>query len=244
MLPDKWQFDTSQDWEILEDNFDSISLDTILNSTLQALSFYISFLGYLKEGVPQFVAVIDDPDLTIKLVDNGQPITDFEDKKVRKQNEYAAKKKAPINNLCVFLQVSATGSAALLLFCFIPVSFPGSPASLLSCPRSPTCLLPLFACLETLTALSSHLVSAPVPKSPAVLLLLPVLSPVSSHLTSIALKTFKQALSNKRLRRRLTSPAKLFYLFLLFDLLPNKTDCKQTFDTTYINSRLFAGNYA
>ena len=52
ILPNKWQFDTSQDLEILENDFDSVSLDTIPDGTLQARSFYLFLLGYLEERAP------------------------------------------------------------------------------------------------------------------------------------------------------------------------------------------------
>ena len=84
MLPDKGRFNTSQDWEVLGDNFDSVSSDTIPDNTLQALNFHLSPLGYLEEGALRFVDVTDNPDLTIEPVDNGQPITDSEDEKMRK----------------------------------------------------------------------------------------------------------------------------------------------------------------
>ena len=67
MLPQKWQFNTSQDCEVLGDEFDSVSLETILNATLQALGFHHSPLGYLKEGTPRFADIIDKLELRIKL---------------------------------------------------------------------------------------------------------------------------------------------------------------------------------
>ena len=84
MLQNKWRCDTSQDWEILEDDFNSVSSDTIPDNIFQTLNFHLSLVGYLEERASRFVDVTDDPDLTIEPVDNGQPITDFEDKKVRK----------------------------------------------------------------------------------------------------------------------------------------------------------------
>lgn len=71
MLLDKWRLNISHDWEILGDDFDSVSLDTIPDNILQALNFHFSLLGYLKEGALRFVDVTDDPDLTIEPVDNG-----------------------------------------------------------------------------------------------------------------------------------------------------------------------------
>ncbi len=51
VLSDKWQFNTSQDWEVLEDDFDSVSSETIPDAILRALGFYYS-LDYLKKGAP------------------------------------------------------------------------------------------------------------------------------------------------------------------------------------------------
>ena len=70
--------------EILEKDFDSVSLDKIPNNTLQALVFHFFLIGNLEEKALQFVDIIDNPNLTIKPVDNTQPITNFENKKVKK----------------------------------------------------------------------------------------------------------------------------------------------------------------
>ena len=90
---DKWRFDTSQELEVLGDNFDSVSSDTIPDGILQALSFHFSLLRRFQEGAPRFVNATDNPDLTIEPVDNNQPITDSKDEKVRKKNKCAAKRK-------------------------------------------------------------------------------------------------------------------------------------------------------
>lgn len=83
MLPDKWWYYTSQDSEILEDDFDSISLDTIPDDILQALDFYLSPLGYFTKRGLWFVDVTDNPDLMIEPKNNAQPITDSKDEKMR-----------------------------------------------------------------------------------------------------------------------------------------------------------------
>ena len=101
VLPDKWRLDNSQDWEVLGDNFDSVSLETITHNTLRALGFHHSSLGYLEEGAPRFVDVTDKPELAIEPEDNGQPITDSKDEKARKGFEHAAKRKARRDNLCI-----------------------------------------------------------------------------------------------------------------------------------------------
>ena len=94
VLPDKWRFNISQDWKIPEDDFDNVSSDTIPNNTFRALNFHLSLLSYLEEKASRFVDVTDNPHLTIKQVNNGHPITDSKDEKVRKQNERVAKRKA------------------------------------------------------------------------------------------------------------------------------------------------------
>ena len=84
VLPDKWRFNSSQDSEVLGVVFDSVSSDTIPDNTLQALDFHFSPLEYLEEGASWFVDITDNPYLTIEPVDNGQPITDSKDRRVRK----------------------------------------------------------------------------------------------------------------------------------------------------------------
>lgn len=100
MLLDKWRFNTSQDWKVLGADFESVSLETIPNATLQALGFHHSRLGYLGEGTPRVVDVIDKLELAIKPEDDSQPILDLEDKKAKKGLERAAKRKTWHNNLC------------------------------------------------------------------------------------------------------------------------------------------------
>ena len=200
-------------------------------------------MGYLEERASQFVPVTDDQDLTIEPVDNDQPITDSEVEKVRKQNKDVAKRKMQLNNLCAHVWAPAAGFAALSLSRPASVSCSESSAFLSSCPGSPTRLLLLLAYLRTPTAFSSRLVPAPVLGSPAVLLPFPVVGPSSLYLASTAFRTFKRALSNEPWRC-LTSPAEPFCLVLPLGLFRNKTDCKQTFDTAFINSRRLAGNHA
>ena len=190
------------------------------------MDFYFSPLDYLEEGALRFVDITNNPDLTIEPMDNGQPITDSEDEKVRKQNKRTARRKTELNNLRAAVRDPAPGFTALLS------SYPGSL----------TCWLPLPARPGTPTALLSRLVRVPVPGSPAVLLPLPVLGPTPPHLASTAFRTFKQALSDEFLRCS-ASFAESLCLFPLLGLLPNKTDCKWTFNTVFINSVLLAGNH-
>lgn len=103
VLSNKWRFNISQDWEVLGDDINSISLDTILNNILQTLDFYHFPLDYLEKRVLQFVDVTDKLELAIELKDNSQPITNSKDEKTRKKLEHAAKKKAWCNNLYTFM---------------------------------------------------------------------------------------------------------------------------------------------
>lgn len=211
---------------MLEEDFDSVSSDTIPDDILRALNFHFSRLVYFAKKRLRFVDVTNNLDLMIEPKDNAQPIMDSKDEKMRKQNNRTAKIKVQLDNLRTSREAPAAGSATLLL----------------SCSGSPTCLSPILACLETLIALSSCLVPAPVLGFLAVLLLFPLLSPTPPHLASIALRTFNKTLSNELLCGS-TTFAEPFYLFLPPGLLPNKTDCKRTFDRTFINFRLLAGNH-
>lgn len=135
VLADKWRFNTNQDWEVLEENFDSVSSDTILNGIFQALGFHLSPLVYLEEGLPRFVNVTEEPKLAIEPKDNDRPITDSKDEKARKELEHIAKRKPRRDNLHTFVQAPAPGSTALLS------SDPGSPTQLSSRLLVPTLLL-------------------------------------------------------------------------------------------------------
>ena len=148
-------------------------------------------LSYLEKEALWFINVTDNLDLIIELVDNVQSITNSKDEEMRKQNKHTAKKKARLDNRCIFMQAAPTGFPVFLSSCPIFISQPGSSALLSSCPGSPTSLLPLFTCPETPTALSSYLLPALVPGSSALLFFLLILSPTPSHLASTALKTFQ-----------------------------------------------------
>ena len=104
VLPNKWRFNTNQDWKVLRDNFESVSLETIPDTTLQALGFHYSPLGYSEKKAPLFVDVTDKPKIAIEPKDNGQPITDSEDEKIKKKVERVAEKKTWRDNLCAFVR--------------------------------------------------------------------------------------------------------------------------------------------
>lgn len=64
--------------------------------------------------MPWFVDIIDNPKLAIETENNSQPITDFENKKTRKELERAAKRKVRHNDFCLSMQTSAARFIALL----------------------------------------------------------------------------------------------------------------------------------
>lgn len=221
VLLDKWWFNTSQDWMVLRDNFDSVNLETIPYAILWALNFYHSLLDYLQEGALRFIDVTDKPKLVSKLEDNGQPIMDSKDKKARKGLKRAAKRKIRCYNICALVwQTLAINSIAPLLSCSpLPVLSSYLPVPALSSyPRLPS----LLSSRLFMLALSSYLF-VPVLSSLPMLTLsyLPILAllsfpvPISlscfmlgltpTRLISLALKTFKRALSNKLLGRWSTS---------------------------------------
>lgn len=72
-----------------------------------------------------------------------------------------------------------------------------------------------------------------------------VLGPASTHLISLAFRTFKRALSDEFLHSRSTrfSATKSLCLFPTFKPLSKKNDYKQLFDSAFIYSRLLAKNH-
>lgn len=99
MFLHKQRFNISQDWEVLGDDFDSVSSETISDAILQALSFHYFSLGYLKKRVPQFVDITNKLELAIEPKDDSQPIMDSEDEIARKEWERTAKRKTRHDNL-------------------------------------------------------------------------------------------------------------------------------------------------
>lgn len=117
MFADKWRFNTCQDWEVLKDDFDSVNSDIIPDNTLQALVFHLFPLAYLEKGALWFVDVIDKPELAIEPKDDGQPITNSEDEKARKELERTAKRKIWCNDFRAPMQTPTASSLALLSSC-------------------------------------------------------------------------------------------------------------------------------
>ncbi len=180
------------------------------------MGFYYFSLGYLEKGAPYFVDVTDKLELVIEEdEDNGQPIIDYEDKKVRKVLERTAKRKTQRNNLCALVwKALAAGSAASLLPrspVFVLSSCPGSPTLLPSHPLELALLfrlpMPALSFCPFVSALSSFFVpalsSSPLPASPSC----SVLGQTSTCFTSSAYRIFKQALSDEPWGHRSTSPS-------------------------------------
>lgn len=227
----KWRFDTSQDWEVLGDDFDSVSSDTIPDSTLQTLGFYLSPLGYLEKRAPQFVDVTNKPELAIGLENNAQPITKSEDNETRKGLEYIAKRKVQRDHLRAPVQAFAACSTAFSSSC------PESPALLLSCPPVPALSLshlPMSTLSSTpVPALSTTLVSTLLFPPILALSSCSMLGLAPTHLISSTLRTFKWALSDKSLRRHSTSLIKRLCPFQIFGPLSKKSKCNWLFNTAF-----------
>lgn len=105
ILPKKWRFNSSLDWETLVLNFKSFSMDDLADEILWALGFHISATWYLEEVSPYFTDVTD-LELTAKpvVVDNpGQVVMDFEEEVVKKKNKYAPKKKKRLAQFHLFV---------------------------------------------------------------------------------------------------------------------------------------------
>ena len=145
VLPDKWRFDSSQDWETLTLDFRGCSTDDIADETLQALGFHISATGYFEEGSPRFTDVTD-LELTAEpaVMNNpGQVVTDSEEKVVKKKNKCVAKRKKRLVKLCTLV-------GSLLSPCH--------KSSLLSSPHFISTLVPAF-----MPAPMPHFMPAPIP---------------------------------------------------------------------------------
>ena len=202
VLPDKWLFDLSQNWETLALNFGGFSTDDIADKILQALVFHISATGYLEKGSLRFID-ITDLELTAKpaVVNNlGQVVMDSGEKMVKKKNKRAAKKKERLAKFYVsvgsslffyhksslFLSPRSVPAPVPTLVpvyvpAFVPAPVAAPVATLFSHPGSPV-------------VLSSCHVPAPATVScceiPAFVLPLPVLGP-PLLLGPSPLRTFK-----------------------------------------------------
>ena len=105
VLPNKWRFDLSKNWEIFALDFGGFSMDNIAEKTLRTLGFHISTTGYLKKESPYFTDVTN-LELTAKLVmvnNLGQVVTDFKEEVVKKKNKYVAKRKQWLAKLHVLV---------------------------------------------------------------------------------------------------------------------------------------------
>ena len=58
VISDQWKYDTTQDWEYLAKNLDSVSTELIKNKALLRLNMHILATRYLEKGVFHFTKVI------------------------------------------------------------------------------------------------------------------------------------------------------------------------------------------
>lgn len=71
VVPDKWCFDLSQNWEILALDFDSFSIDDIADEIFQVLGFHISTTRYLEKRFLHFIDVTDlELNIELAVIDN------------------------------------------------------------------------------------------------------------------------------------------------------------------------------
>lgn len=146
--------------------------------------------------------------------------------------------KSPTPLLSCLIPALLSCSVPTLLFCLIFILSFYPIFALFSC--SMHILLFLFYILATRLSLSA-LIS--YPEILTTLLSCFVLSQTLIHLIFLALRIFKQALSDKCLRCCSTNLTKLFCSFPTLGLLPKKSKSKQLFDMAFINSCSFIGNY-
>ena len=171
-------------------DFKGFSTDDIADKTLQTLCFHIFATGYLKKGFLHFTD-ITDLELTTEpaVIDNlSQVVTFSEEKVVKKQNKYAAKRKERLAKLCALVRSPLSPYPKSSLF-LSPYSLPASMPALV-----PTFVSAPFFRLRSLDALLSGCVPAPAAVShcgiSASLLPLLVLSP-SLFFGPLTLRTFK-----------------------------------------------------
>lgn len=147
VLPDKWRFDSSQDWETLALDFESFNTADLADETLRALGFHISVTGYLEKRSPRFTDVTD-LEMTAKLAvvnKPGQVVTDSEEEVVKKKNEHTAKKKERLPKLHTLVGSTLSPcpkSSPFLLPCSmstpVPAPMPAPVTTSIFCPGSPT----------------------------------------------------------------------------------------------------------
>lgn len=150
VLNNKWQYDTSQDWDVLGQDLERFSTICIAEGTFFTLCLYISTIEYLKDRAPCFIGITGtEADLDCRLMqrflqDNcGQVIiTDFKKEVARKKNKRVLKKKAQTKALCR-LAVFCIKFPPFLLPCPLPTSAVShSESPRLPCARSSALLLP------------------------------------------------------------------------------------------------------
>ena len=119
ILPNKWRFNLSPDWEIFALDFESFSTDNIANETFWALGLYIFTIEYLKEGFLYFTDVTD-LELNAKpiIIDNSDQVVIGSKKEVvKKKNKYAANRLEWLVKICVSVKFSSSPCFKSSFFC-------------------------------------------------------------------------------------------------------------------------------
>lgn len=221
MLLNKWRLTTNQDQEILANNFKNVNLDIIKNNILQALNIYFSPFSCLKRKALRFIDVIDNLDLTIKLIDNCQLIIHSKNEKMKNSNECIVKKKARLNNFHAFMQALTASFAAFLLFYLAFIFSFRSSTFLLLYLRSSTLLLFFFVFIllfYLVPALLSHFMPILISLFLVVLLFFFEFCLIPSYLAFSIFKTCKQVLS-KKFPLLFNQPCKAFLFVFNFWLI-------------------------
>ena len=131
-------------------NFESFSIDDLVDETLRALGFHISATEYLEERSSRFTEVID-LELTSKpaVVDNpGQIVTDSKEEVVKKKNKRAAKTKERLTKFCALVE-SLLSPCPKSSFFLLPHSVPAPMPALVSTPVLSLVLAPMLAFVPT-----------------------------------------------------------------------------------------------
>ena len=98
---DKQCFDSRQNEEILALELESISTNAIIDTTLQALGFHISTIGYLEKRIPRFTDVTNlELNTKLDVVDNPvEVVMDSKEEMVKKKNKRVIKRKKQLVKL-------------------------------------------------------------------------------------------------------------------------------------------------
>lgn len=95
VISDKWKQKTMQDWEFLAKNFNDVSNELITDADLSKLDIHISVPGYLKEGKPYFVGVIEDENKESDQDAKEKPmVSDSKEENIKKKGSIQKKRDA------------------------------------------------------------------------------------------------------------------------------------------------------